>query len=64
MTNKTWSQIKSWMQLTFIVSVNQIENNNKKKFNQPGVMMIMYFSDMHNNTVCSGKMSELLFHLG
>lgn len=29
MTNKTWSQIKSWMQLTFIVSVNQIENNNK-----------------------------------
>lgn len=30
MTNKTWSQIKSWMQLTFIVSVNQIENNNKK----------------------------------
>lgn len=30
MTNKTWSQIKSRMQQTFIVSVNQIENSNKK----------------------------------
>lgn len=30
MTKKTWSQIKSRMQLILIVSVNQIENNNKK----------------------------------
>lgn len=30
MTNKTWSQTKSRVQLTFIVPVNQIENHNKK----------------------------------
>lgn len=60
MTNRTWSPIKSWMQLTFIVSGNQIENNNKKKFNKPRVTNILHFRDIRGSTVCSRKMSELL----
>lgn len=60
MTNRTWSPIKSWMQLTFIVSGNQIENNNKKKFNKPRVTSILHFRDICSSTVCSRKMSQLL----
>lgn len=47
------------MQLTFIVSGNQTENN-KKEFNKPRVTNILHFRDIHSSTVCSRKMSELL----
>lgn len=48
------------MQLTFIVSGNQTENNNKKGFNKPRVANILHFRDIHSSTVCSRKMPELL----